>query len=214
LKFRVQELTNTNNTKLFIDGKFGMKPSPALDFAIFLIDDKFLPQDILAFDVDFSKKNNQQMTIEGSLIGYHDNSGAIDFTSEYCYTFHSLPIEVKRELEDKCEIEGFLHGNKSISPIEIVFTDESFIFFQSNTGQGSSGDPIINKNGELIGLNIGNYCDREEKESITYEKDDLARFDIEVSIENTASFDTKKAKNFNIGIRIQHPIIVSYFEKF
>jgi len=216
LTFRSKELNNSSNIKLFIDGLFGLKPSPAFDFAIFSVDDKLVPKNVLSLDVDFSRdsnKNKAQLAGESFLIGYHDNSGTIDFSKEYCYTFINLPTDVKNELENNCDIELFLHGDKSISPIEIIFSDESFIFFQSNTGTGSSGGPIMNKSGELIALNTGNYCDVEEKDSLIFDKNDLTQFDIEVTIENRFNFDVKKAKNFNIAIRIQHPLIVSYFEQ-
>ena len=53
----------------------------------------------------------------------------------------------------------------------------------------------------------------EQKESISLDKKDLAKFDIEIPIENGLNYDMKQAKNFHIEIRIQHPLIVTYFEK-
>ena len=213
LNFRKNELLNEQNAKLFIDGKYGMKPSPAFDFALLTIDLPYrdqLPKTLNPFKIDFPTQLDElQIMGGGSLIGFHNTRGDIELSSkEYCYTLEALPKQLISSL--RFLKLDFFAETKSISPIDVNFSDNSFLLFQSNTGEGSSGGPIINKNGELLGLNLGNYCDIEEEETLPF-ADDLFSFDIKLMIENKSNYDTKKPKNFNIGIAIIHPLIQKYF---
>lgn len=214
LKFRYEELLKKENENLWIDPKLNLKPSPSFDFLLLQITEEhwkkntnFLPF-LKPFKIDFTKPSFAK---NGVLIGYHDVQGNISTSpEEYCFTFQNLPKNLKNLIENHLEISHFIHRNKSLSPFIMEQDSMAIILFKSNTNVGSSGGPLLNNEGELIGFNTGNYYDLESEESIE-NSDELESFDIENNLEKKENLRNPNTKNFNIGLSVFHPSIQKYF---
>ena len=217
LKFRKEELNNPQNSPLWIDPIFNLKFSPALDVVVFTISNEngkeqitYL-QNLPHFSFCDAEKKNIQNESYGVLIGYNDIEGAIGASSEeYCFTFWKIPKNISKIISQKFYIKRFLHRNKSVSTLEIQEISDCFVIFKGNTNCGSSGGPILSSEGKLIGLNLGNYYDRESEED-SVGNDDLETFDVKSSLEKVENYDNKLPKNFNLGISIFHPSLKRYF---
>lgn len=55
--------------------------------------------------------------------------------------------------------------------------------FKSSSNSGSSGAPLLTKDGFVLGMNVGNFCDIEKEENLNFPVNDLYKSDVHVDSE-------------------------------
>jgi len=146
------------------------------------------------------------------LFGYNGTSGAVNFTdTEYEKT---VIIEKKRGRKGKNQpkaqivrpLAEFLNSGKSISTGKCLNAEGNFVIYKASTSAGSSGGPLFDKHGKLIGISFGNFGDIESKEEIPDNPGKLECFDISVPSEEI----NQASRNYNLGTAIQHSGLLRY----
>jgi hypothetical protein len=176
--------------ELFKDAEFGLKFVPALDLIA------FTTENVPEAKRNFLKIGNVKDDEICYLIGYHQTMGSINPRSaEY----------KKSKFTKEMEIQDFINTNKSIGVciVNKINKSDTIVNFSASTGMGSSGSPVINRQGEVSFMSNGNFLDIEYEEII-------APDDIKI-IENKNNYI--KCKNRNIGLKMSHVFIKNMFRK-
>lgn len=153
---RINYLNQIKNRRKFFDAVSNIKPSPCFDFLLLNAN---------SFSEYFKSKNVFPLLIstdintnvnDGYLIGFNSLNGKINnskgMTYEHSIKFLTLDLDYSK----------FLNPGKSISYCFLMKESNKYItkLFLGSTSEGSSGGPIVDVNGKLIGISFGYSTDQ------------------------------------------------------
>lgn len=187
LKRKVWVKSNYNHTGKTLDPIFRLQPMPTLDAVVLDSTENILKKGI---EISTSKLKPGEIIFH---IGYNTVAGDItNKNDEYkCI-----------EIQNPVKISDILHPDKSLSVGNILSSNDGIIDFESTATEGSSGSPLLNSNGEVIGILMGNFNDNESIGECK-EKRDIFSFDLLNRKERKSNFFC--LKNTNLATNINHP---------
>jgi len=195
------------DNNILLDPEYYLQCLPSIDATILNISDSLSSL--------ISKKNIKGIQIASDYesmemnellyaIGFNNTKGKLEIKNDY-----SLTLNFNNNLKEDIHLASFLNPNKSVSLVQKKF-DNDYIFTNiSSLSEGSSGAPIVNKAGKLIGMSIAYYQDETNYDKID-ETDDLKKFDKNADAEDKLNY--VKQKNSNIAISIKHKIFDIFSE--
>ena len=209
----LEKIMKTKRIESLIDLLFLLKPSPSLDITLIDIDKKGIrslkDQGIQALQITEYFANSTLSMKDRDLvcvIRYNDTWGKWNFNNteysgtiitEGCVKGISIPYQ------------HLVYNGKSLSAGLFKKGGFGILAYKASTTENSSGGPILNSNGDIIGLAFGNYEDIEIKEEEP--KEDLIIHDITLPGNDKSYYRTK---NCNLGIAIDHEFLISYSQFF
>eukprot|EP01022_Parablepharisma_sp_SALTPOND_P020781 TRINITY_DN3862_c0_g1_i2.p1 TRINITY_DN3862_c0_g1~~TRINITY_DN3862_c0_g1_i2.p1 ORF type:complete len:511 (+),score=42.09 TRINITY_DN3862_c0_g1_i2:114-1535(+) len=206
-----------------LDKTFGYQPHPTLDVMVFELPKEHLEKMHAGSitPLDISSLSLQIGDFMG-LIGYQNNALIIKkspvtsdektTTKENCQTLKFFPEDVK--------LENYVHPGKLISCTKVKVWDE-LLLYEGTSSEGTSGGPLLNSNGEIVGMSVGNYFEYQTEDSTTgvaecsvnYPKlmdidtaggrKALIDYDMKSSLENKPA-SSSMLVDFNIAVRMKH----------
>lgn len=209
--------------RIVLDPIYSLRSTPSIDFMILNVESSLLSVDQRAKFLDkeeylYSLPESENLTKYHNLelmgiIGYNGNDLKIEFKRKGTEqiegsTVYDATLVIQKPDDVSIKADRFLYGGKSLSFGKFFGYNNQFVCFEASTIEGSSGGPIITRDGKIVGLSICSLEDFTKFEKST-EKSDLLRFDVEAQ-ESVMSY--KVSKNQNIGINIAHPCLQSYFK--
>jgi len=230
VKFRkdwLQEIVTSGNYTKVLDPESHLKPSPSFDLVFINLPNctadtlsklKLRP---ISLDTSSNKLSNNQRLY---LIGYNSCSGYVNFSDiEYQKTFQVESkqkkvkyVEDPDNLSDLKESSGiftylshFVNMKKSVSLGVCEQHGDEFLLFKATSTQGSSGGPVLDENGRLVGIAFGNLNDHESQEDPTpldFKEDES--FEIRVPDEDFQD----ESRNYNLAISVTHSGIQDYLQ--
>ncbi|KAL4432071.1 hypothetical protein ABPG74_014325 [Tetrahymena malaccensis] len=200
--------------QLLLDPLNGLQCLPSIDCCLLSFEDKFIDffnnQKICPLRISLNEFNNyedQQNNI--CMIGYQQIMGSIFQKKDPTYLLNVL--HDKQEIQP-IEVNKLINPHKSLQIGQYAKTNHYILTFEASTTQGSSGSPVLDLNGNLIGINTGYFDDITEyedtQETQTYQN--IINFDRNVK-ENQSNYH--KIKNYNCGIDINHIIFQAFSKK-
>ncbi|KAL4477787.1 hypothetical protein ABPG72_018961 [Tetrahymena utriculariae] len=198
--------------QLLLDPLNGLQCLPSIDCCLLSFEDKFIEfcnkQKIFPLNVSYNQFNSyedQQNNI--CMIGYQQILGSIFQKKDPTYLLNTLHDKQIQPIE----VNKLINPHKSLQVGQYTKTNNYILTFEASTTQGSSGSPVLDLNGNLIGINTGYFDDitgyEDTQETQTYQS--IINFDRNVK-ENQSNYH--KIKNYNCGIDINH-IIFQAFSK-
>jgi len=208
-KLIINNFANKYNTdeNILLDPEYNLQCLPSIDAVIFNISDSLksllLKNNIRGIKIasfDESMKLNDLFYA----IGYNETK-----TKLHKYENYRLTYNFKTWTEAKLSLGDFINDNKSASLIHKKY-DNNYIFTNiSSLSEGSSGAPILNQDGKLIGMSIAYYQDQTDYEEIGTNKN-LKMFDKNSVIENKENYLVQK--NSNLALSINHKIFEIFLD--
>ena len=157
------------------------------------------------------------------VFGYNDTNAAVNLLDpEYQMTIilkqeeqkekeNEKPVgkekKVKKEEETKMEIklQEFFYDGKSLSAGKCDNIQNGFVIYKASASGGSSGGPLFDQDGKLLGIVFGNLNDKETNEDFqTSTKDEC--FDIECPDEEIEN----GSRNYNLATSMKHEGLSEY----
>jgi len=207
LNMRREIITDYSNPQkrtfenILLDPEFYLQCLPSIDAIILDISEIFklflLNRKIKGIQIAADDETNAVNEILFA-IGFNDNKGKFDQNEIY-----NLTINNNNKTGLVLSLNTFINSNKSVSLVQKKY-DNNYIFTNiSSLSEGSSGAPIVNQQGKLIGMSIAYYEDNTSYDKVKETEDSLT-FDKNSPIEEKSNYT--KQKNSNIAISINHTI--------
>ena len=215
LNIRSSWLKTVKEPKFFVDPVFGIKPTPACDIIFFDLPPT-LPPDVHFFEVFLPNAKNIILNETFFLISYQMTENKINFNGNDYNRTLNLTKNVSRKDIPKLEMSYFLNSNKSISLINIVKFEENLFVYDGSMTTGSSGAPIISKDGLIMGFSFGYLSDslRADKIKIRQKlhklEEDLM-FSLVDTKEMKENYKVSKNSAGNLAISGTHQCINQFF---
>lgn len=223
VNFRKDWLANIQKNQQYvhiIDPISQLKPSPAFDIAILDLENATINA-LEQKGAKFARIDDLALTVKPKddvyLFGYHDTDGFVNFLDEEYKKTVILDEKIEGETQKEkvkltVELSNFINPNKSISTGKCKKIENGFLAFKASTSEGSSGGPVFDSNGQLIGISFGNVLDVDEGED---DEDDQLMgsrmaeyFDIKYPDEQFI----EESRNYNLAVSIDHPGLVSFLK--
>lgn len=221
LQFRkkwLEEIRQNERYAEIKDPDSGMKPSPAFDISLLNIGDenikslqkgkkKFMNMTSQNFK-DIQAKENDNLF----LIGFNETDSLVNFgDQEYMKT---IAVEQESEAsnskgEIQVKIDNFLHDGASVSCGKYLKMENGFLLYKACSSSGSSGGPVFDEKGRLLGINFGNFQDIEEPDPVLKDNGDPVIFDIS----DPNEILTAGSRNYNLAIAVNHNGLLQYLER-
>lgn len=184
---------------ILLDPEYFLQPLPSLDALLLDIDKNFKSYlaDHQILGIEMFNDNEVNFDHDYFAIGYNDVVGFFKDENYSETVTLSFPLQM-------CK---FVHRNKSASIVKLK-KDNNFMFTSiSSLLKGSSGAPILSKDGKIVGMSFGYYSDNTAYEKIKRSQD-LLLFDKNVKEEEKSSY--MKSKNSNLAISINHIVFLEF----
>ncbi|EAS03376.3 hypothetical protein TTHERM_00730250 (macronuclear) [Tetrahymena thermophila SB210] len=199
--------------QFLLDPLNGLQCLPSIDCCLLSFEDKFIDffnkQKIYPLQISQNQYNiqeDQQNNIY--MIGYQQIIGSIFQKKDPTYILNML---YDNQTIQPIEVNKLINPHKSLQVGQYAKSNNYILTFEASTTQGSSGSPVLDINGNLIGINTGYFDDitgyEDTQETQTYQS--IINFDRNVK-ENQSNYH--KIKNYNCGIDTNH-IIFQAFSK-
>ena len=200
--FKTENLTDN----ILLDPEYNLQPLPSIDAAILDISEnlqKYLAtKQIIGIEI-LNESPDKDIDDLKFAIGYNYNNGEI--AKE---TYVSTII-----LESELAESDFVSNNKSVSVLKTRYDNNFLMTNISSLLTGSSGAPILNKEGKILGISFGYYTDKTQYESV---KNCLDLISFDKNANNEKKENYKVSKNSNLSISMNHEcfnIFKNFLEK-
>ena len=154
---------------------------------------------------------NQQNNRPTYLIAYNINEGIVDLLDQEYKKTIILENEKDEQAQGNYDLQikfyNFLYDGKSLSAGKCDKVENGFVVYRATTSEGSSGGPLFDEKGKLLGIAFGNLYDIESEQKkggnvLDYEE----CFDIRYPGENLV----QGSRNYNLAIAMDHPGLSGY----
>jgi hypothetical protein len=174
------------------DQEFQLHPTPSIDVLLLEV-----PQAIA--NVKPLRVSTKDLTADLPcyLVGYHQVDGIL---SENDYSLSPIGKDIE------IEIGNIINVGKSIGVARIKNSNQGIINYIGSMNFGASGGPLLDQEGEVVGINFGYFADITSGSEVNPDSDYY-----DVIPENEMEENYKKYKNTNLAINIKHPFLSSFF---
>jgi hypothetical protein len=179
---------------ILLDPEYNLQPLPSIDASILDISEnlqKYLETKQIKGIEILNESTDKEIDDLKFAIGYNCNKGEIPKE-----TFIST-VELKSELD----AWDFVSYNKTVSVLKTRYDNNFLMTNISSLLTGSSGAPILNKEGKILGISFGYYTDKTQYESV---KNCLDLISFDKNAINEKKENYKVSKNSNLSISMNH----------
>eukprot|EP01022_Parablepharisma_sp_SALTPOND_P006080 TRINITY_DN124632_c0_g1_i1.p2 TRINITY_DN124632_c0_g1~~TRINITY_DN124632_c0_g1_i1.p2 ORF type:complete len:200 (-),score=11.94 TRINITY_DN124632_c0_g1_i1:441-1040(-) len=162
-----QILENAKNTDGILDKALGFQPRPTLDIMTFVLPTEFYGRICSGVITPLSLSEDLPKVGEYFALIRHQNHDLVikqQPTSEQKY------VETLKCFTGDIWLCDYVYPGKSLSCTCIKAAD-SLLLYTGTSSEGTSGGPLLNYRGEIVGISAGNYFEYQVEEPISEEKD-------------------------------------------
>ena len=214
LAHRNQWIKNPGHNLSMLDPVFHLKLSPAVDFMLFPINKEWLTKMIIEplkiaeppkrlsriFLVGYPSLNeddkitlaNAPFQNKNSIILNRDEANL----DEYALT---LPENFKKNKVIQIFVKDVINGGKTVSIGQLKSEPHDILIYETTAWAGQSGGALLNENGEVFGLQPGEYKDIEQQEVLEKQEEDEDSLFFDICLDGNKE-NLSRIKNVNIGI--------------
>lgn len=192
---RKEYLIQHCNSDRLLDPEYLLQPLPSCDFLILNLSES-LKKKIQTGDISTLIPISYEKSLikkTGYLIGYHNVERYYICNN----SADSLP-------ERKITLNKILHPNKSVNIIANENVTDFLCTFYGATSYGFSGSPILDQDGNILGMSFSSYS------ATNTDQNYLELFDVISSKENFSK--SKSRKNTNLYLSINHELLRGYLK--
>jgi len=186
--------TENLSDNILLDPEYNLQPLPSIDAAILDISEnlqKYIATNQIKGIEILNESPDKDIDDLKFAIGYNYNNGEI---AKETYVSTIM-------LESVLAESDFVSYNKSVSVLKTRYDNNFLMTNISSVLTGSSGAPILNKEGKILGISFGYYTDKTQYESV---KNCLDLISFDKNAINEKKENYKVSKNSNLSIRMNH----------